>query len=91
MKKYTDVPGLAAHLCVAESTVRAWVRLLNIPVIRAGKLIRFDIARAEDWYENGGPNGLAAAVREEAGKRVANEKVIPEGAAGSARRVAVGG
>ena len=63
MKEYADVGRLAQHLCVAESTVRAWVRYLDIPVIRAGRLVRFEIASVERWYESGGPSKLAEAMR----------------------------
>lgn len=69
MKLYADVEGLAGHLRVAESTVRAWVRYLNMPVIRAGRLVRFDVEAVERWYESGGPSGLAAAMRAASEKR----------------------
>ena len=69
MKRYTDTSGLAQHLHVAESTVRAWVRLLDIPVIRAGRLVRFDVDAVERWYEAGGPSRLATAMREHALQR----------------------
>jgi excisionase family DNA binding protein len=63
MKDYADVEELANHLRVAESTVRAWVRYLDMPVIRAGRLVRFDVHAVERWFESGGPTGLASAMR----------------------------
>jgi len=63
MKRYADTSALADHLRVAPATVRAWVRLLDIPVIRVGRLVRFDVDAVEQWYENGGPSRLADAMR----------------------------
>lgn len=52
--------GLATARDVAERyrvklpTVRAWVRLTDIPVIRLGRLTRFEIEEVDAWIRRGG-------------------------------------
>lgn len=48
-KKYIGVTGLAAYLAVSANTVRSWVWQRQIPYVKVGRLVRFDIAEVEDW------------------------------------------
>lgn len=44
---------LADRYQVKLPTVRAWVRLTGIPVIRIGRLVRFDVAQVDEWLRSG--------------------------------------
>jgi excisionase family DNA binding protein len=51
-----DAPALAAHLRVSTVTVRRWVRARQLPCIRVGRQLRFDvrdpvIAARRRWIE----------------------------------------
>lgn len=68
-RKFATAAELARHLRVAEPTVRAWLRFTEIPVIRVGRLVRFDVDAVEAWYASGGPASLAPAMRADAERR----------------------
>lgn len=48
-KKYIGVAGLAAYLAVSANTVRSWVWQRQIPYVKVGRLVRFDIVEVEEW------------------------------------------
>jgi excisionase family DNA binding protein len=45
---------LAKHLRIAVSTVRAWVRLTDLPRYSVGRLVRFHLAEVLQWLQEGG-------------------------------------
>ncbi len=89
MDKYIDIPDAAGRYRAGESTVRAWIKYLRMPVIRAGRVIRIKVEDADRWYEAGGPNGLPEALRRAAENRAA-AKQAPSPQVSAGRQVAVG-
>lgn len=47
-------PELAARYKVKLPTVRAWVHRTKIPVVRLGRLVRFDADVVDAWVRRGG-------------------------------------
>lgn len=47
-KRYVDVAELATHFGVSRATIRNWIGE-GLPVLRRGKLLRFELEVAELW------------------------------------------
>jgi PTS system nitrogen regulatory IIA component len=54
METYLTIEGLAAHLKLAEQTIRRWVLNREIPFCKIKKVIRFRLSEIERWVDNGG-------------------------------------
>nr|AGS51551.1 hypothetical protein [uncultured bacterium contig00004] len=54
METYLTIEGLAAHLKLAEQTIRRWVLNREIPFCKIRKVIRFRLSEIERWVDNGG-------------------------------------
>jgi len=79
-----DAPRLAAALCIKVPTVRTWLQTSDdIPVIRIGRLVRFDPDAVLAWLREGGP-GRAAKLR-----AVRSRRVGARGSAGNAEAARV--
>ncbi len=48
-RRYVDIKYMASYLGCAEPTLRDWVRFRKIPFFKAGKLVRFDLQRIDQW------------------------------------------
>ncbi len=50
---------LAAHLKVSPATIHEWSRLCpDMPRLRAGRLLRYQLPAVIGWLERGGPRGI---------------------------------
>lgn len=47
--RLVDARALSACLSVREATIRAWTRTTDMPRIRCGRLVRFDVAEVVAW------------------------------------------
>ena len=51
VKRYIGVRECAEYLGIKVSTVYSWVHLRNIPYIKMGRLVKFDILKLESWIK----------------------------------------
>jgi excisionase family DNA binding protein len=51
MDKLMTTDEVADLLSVKESTIRKWVHLKQIPVVRLGRAVRFSHETIEDWIK----------------------------------------
>jgi excisionase family DNA binding protein len=49
MEALLDIKEIAEKLRVKESTLRAWVFQRRIPIVRIGRLVRFNPSEIEKW------------------------------------------
>ena len=59
METYLDIEGLAAHLKIADKTVRKWVLNREVPFCKIKKVIRFRLSEIEKWIDTGGEYFIA--------------------------------
>ena len=50
-RRFLDIGEIADYLKVKEGTVYVWVWHKQIPYIKMGRLIRFDLRKVEKWLE----------------------------------------
>ncbi|MFC1804295.1 helix-turn-helix domain-containing protein [Candidatus Omnitrophota bacterium] len=50
-KRLIGVKEAAVYLGVEVSTVYSWVNKRFIPHFKIGRLVKFDVARIEDWID----------------------------------------
>jgi len=51
-KRFLNTKEVAAYLGMAESTIRAWIRVEKIPFSRLGRSVRFDLKKINEWLKN---------------------------------------
>jgi excisionase family DNA binding protein len=73
-----DARGLAMALCIKVPTVRMWLRASDIPVVRIGRLVRFEVPIVMDWVRAGGPS-RASQARAQRAHRGARPDVLSRG------------
>lgn len=50
VSRLVDAPVVAKHLSVPASWVRAQARAENIPHVRLGRYVRFDLEAVDEWW-----------------------------------------
>ena len=50
-KRLIDIEELSEMLSVKKPTIYWWVRGNQIPHVKLGRLVRFDIEKVEDWLQ----------------------------------------
>ena len=66
-RKYLDKKAVAERYGVSIYTIVAWTRTGYIPLLRCGRLIRFDVVALDNWD----------SARAEAGRRELTPEVAP--------------
>ncbi len=51
-KKFVGIEDLAAYLGVRANTVRSWVWQRQIPYVKVGRLVRFDMQEVDTWIRD---------------------------------------
>jgi excisionase family DNA binding protein len=51
MSRLVDAPVVAEHLSVPTTWVREQARAENIPHVRLGRYVRFDLAAVDEWWQ----------------------------------------
>lgn len=51
-RRYFNVKEIANYLGMSPNSIRAWVRLRQIPFSKFGRAVRFDIQKIDLWAEN---------------------------------------
>lgn len=49
--RLTDVEGIAAYLGLSEPAVRSMVKRGQIPHVKLGRTLRFDLRKIDRWIE----------------------------------------
>jgi excisionase family DNA binding protein len=50
VSRLVDAPVVAAHLSVPTTWVREQARAENIPHVRLGRYVRFDLDAVDEWW-----------------------------------------
>lgn len=53
MGRLLDTAGAAEYLGESESKVRGWVERRQIPFMKVGRSLRFDVRQLDRWIEQG--------------------------------------
>lgn len=51
-KRYFTVKEIASYLGMSPNTIRAWIRVRQIPYLKLGRAVRFDIRKIDIWAES---------------------------------------
>ena len=76
-RQFLTVKEVSARYGIPEGTIRAHAKAGLIPHVRHGRLIRFSVAKLEDWERGGGrgfTRGWRRSPREIAEHRARREK-----------------
>jgi excisionase family DNA binding protein len=63
MSRLVDAPVVAEHLSVPVSWVREQARAENIPHVRLGRYVRFDLEAVDAWWQAMASGAPASAPR----------------------------
>ena len=51
-KRLIDITGVAERLGVRPKTIYAWVHMRQIPYVKMGRLVKFDVADIDTWVQS---------------------------------------
>ncbi len=57
----------AAYLGARKATLYGWVYEKRVPYLKAGRLLRFDVAELREWMATGGTKEAACSLLERRG------------------------
>jgi excisionase family DNA binding protein len=50
-KRFLNTKEVAIYLGLSEHTIRAWVKLRQMPFYKLGRSVRFDLEKLEPWLK----------------------------------------
>ena len=50
-KRFINKEELAQYLGISVNTIRSWVWMRQIPYVKLGKLVKFDLQEMENWLK----------------------------------------
>lgn len=53
-RKWKTIPVIAEHFSTSQTTIRRWMKQTKnpLPFSQKGAVLRIDIFKADEWYEN---------------------------------------
>ena len=52
-ESWVGINEAAAHLGVTKDTIRNWIKRIDIPAHKIGKLWKFKLSELDEWVKNG--------------------------------------
>jgi len=50
-KRFIGIEDLAQYLDISTNTIRSWVWMRQIPYVKVGRLVKFDLNEIEEWLK----------------------------------------
>ena len=51
-RRLIDIKELEQYIGVSRNTIYSWIWLKQIPYVKAGKLVRFDLKSIDEWIQD---------------------------------------